>query len=134
MSHWIDQLPSGVRDDILQRAAGDVSEPDLEYLVSVLEAVHQLPSGYERIGRGHIICHQIWYALKLQAADLTFSEAARRYCGGKPKNAAITILYGDHVEHLTLTQESGEELKDACNRNLDQFFKGTYFESIEYRM
>lgn len=78
------------------------TEEEVEILLDAIDAVNALPDGKEIIGKGHIICHSAWY--KNRAETLSFAEAAKRYCPGKSKNAAITVWNGRKA--VTFTQES----------------------------
>lgn len=77
-------------------------EEIIEHSIAFIKAVNALPDGKEIIGKGHILCHSAWY--KNRAENLSFAKAAKRYCPGKSKDAAITVW--DGIEALTFTQES----------------------------
>lgn len=95
------------------------TKEEVETLLNAIDAVNALPDGKEIIGKGHIICHAAWH--KNRAKNLSFTEAAKRYCPGKSKDAAITVWNGR--EAVTFTQESNvpPERVDRLQKELNSW-------------
>lgn len=91
-------------------------------LLADLEAVENLPDGKEKIGKGHIICHRHWHKAHLQDPDLSFREAASRYCNVKPNKAFITLWNG--IEAVTFSNNSvmTPEEQELVASNLNKWF------------
>lgn len=95
------------------------TEEQIETLIAAVDAVNALPDGKEIIGKGHIICHSAWHENRV--SDLSFAEAAKRYCPGKRRDAAITVWNGR--EAVTFTQESNvpPERVDRLQKELNSW-------------
>lgn len=97
------------------------TEEDIETLLAAVDAVNDLPDGKEIIGKSHIICHVMWFNNRVEEEELSFAEAAKRYCPGKSKNAVITVW--DGIEALTFTHEENisPEQKDRIQKELNSW-------------
>lgn len=99
----------------------------LRVFLAALEAVSHIPDGKEIIGRGHIICHNAWF--EKRAEHLSFSKAAKLYCPGKVKDAAITVWNGLEATTYTSSGVLSEEQAERLGEDLNQWFKGEGIES-----
>ena len=102
----------------------------IDRLINALESVEHLPEGKEKIGKGHIICHRYWHKVYIQDPDLSFREAASRYCNVKPNKAFITVWNG--VEAVTFSNNDvmTPEEQELVTSNLNKWFAAKGIKSV----